>query len=258
MKSTLTSMVLTLACVPMLAAEPVTLKGSIGPYVIEVELDHDSMHNIQGRYRYEGRETWLSLSGRPYGNQVLDLTESADGEETGQFLLQVEGNGLTGYWVGAERDFPVALKTQDAVHDIFPPEPASSVGAGITGQYSVYSYWVNDWFAPNYEIGANGGSANVVELSEDEILVAFQFIVGPTYHFASFQGLAQRVGPGKYVHDRALSGGTETCRLEFSFDEAGLAISDVGNGFACQFGARAHANFDLTKVGDIAEFGDNW
>ena len=75
MKQILTSLAVTLLALPLMA-EPVPFEGTIGPYAIEVELDHDGMHNIQGRYRYAGRDAWLSLTGRPYGTQVLDLTES--------------------------------------------------------------------------------------------------------------------------------------------------------------------------------------
>jgi len=244
-----------LLCASALAAEPVTFVGAIGPYEIEMELDHDSLGNINGRYRYAGRDTWLGMIGEAFGQRALQISEYADGVETGVFYLETAEGGLSGYWVGGETTHPVVLKTDNVLAEVFPPEGQRDVSPGITGQYAVHSYWVNDWFAPGtIEIGFNGGDVNVVEFSDTEILVQFQFTVGPTYHLASFRGVAQKVDEGHYVHNEVLLGASGPCRLEFFFDETGLSISDVGNTYNCQFGARAHANFDLAKVGNVAEF----
>lgn len=99
---------------------------------------------------------------------------------------------------------------------------------------------------------------NIVELEPGTILVRFEFTVGPTYHSASFFGQARRTEEGVYVHDVVLPGADAPCRLVFRFDQTSLSIEDKGNGFSCQFGARAHANFDVLKVSDTAEFTSNW
>jgi len=99
---------------------------------------------------------------------------------------------------------------------------------------------------------------NVVELAPNIILVRFDFVVGPTYHFASFQGLASLVEGQVYVHDAILFDGGMPCRLVFRFTGTELSIEDTNSRFSCGFGARAHANFDLIKVSDTAEFDGSW
>lgn len=239
-------------------ADPVLLTGAIGPYGIEVELEHDQ-EAISGRYRYEGRDAWIDLSGEAHGQDAVALTETVDGIETGTFYLGVVAGQFEGFWSNGERDFVARLMpTSGEVSDVFAPAIVPDVGPSLTGRYGVGYHWVNDWFAPNYEIGFNGGEANVVELAPNIILVGFEFLVGPTYHFANFQGLATQTADNVFVHDAPLDGGETTCRLVFTFEEGTLEIDDIDNGFACHFGMRAHANFGLTKVSDTAEFGGDW
>lgn len=255
----LSSLLAFIVAAPPALAEPVAFSGTIGPYSIEMELDRAADGSLNGRYRYAGQDQWLTLVGEAFGRDAIQLEESSDGVQTGTFFLNSVASGFGGFWAGETSDFAVALKPYAGQADTLMQEmPRIDVDAGITGRYDVGGYWVNDWFAPNYEIGFNGGDVNVVALSNDQIFVQFEFIVGPTYHFASFKGIATRVQDQIFVHDEVLSGGTDPCRLEFSFDEGFLYITDMGNGFACQFGARAHANFDLPKVSDIAEFRDPW
>ncbi len=245
-------------CAGGAAAETVRFDGSIGPYGIEVELaDEEAV--LAGRYRYDGRDSWISLSGETFGQSAIRLEETVDGAVTGTFFLETGQGNLEGYWAGAGTDYAVQLEPiSGELGALFKDEPVEELSASLTGRYEVGYHWVNDWFAPNYEIGFNGGEANVVQLAPNVILVGFNFIVGPTYHFAGFQGLAALTSDGSFVHDAALSGGDEPCRLVFSFENGGLSIEDIDNGFACQFGARAHANFDLQKVSNTAEFSDGW
>lgn len=238
-------------------ADPVTLTGAIGPYAIEMELERE-VDDISGRYRYTGRDAWLELSGEGFDNDAMRLSEQANGVETGTFFLEFTDDGLAGFWAGGDSDYPVELTVAGDAAELryFPPE--RDLNSRLTGQYFVGGHWVNDWFAPNYEIGFNGGTLNVVEVAQGQIYVAFDFVVGPTYHIASFRGLAKQTGEGVFIHNAVLDGGSEPCRLVFTFDVTTLSVTDEDNGFACQFGMRAHANFTLDKVSDLAEFGDNW
>ncbi|MEO1240203.1 MAG: hypothetical protein AAFW64_11315 [Pseudomonadota bacterium] len=247
--------ILMLTASPAMALE---LSGAIGPYQVEMALER-SDGRLVGRYRYAGQSAWLSLTGETFGTEALRLEERDGDRVTGQFFLEHAEQGFAGFWAGDESDFAVNLTpTTGQTDEMFAPMRQSEVSPTLTGQYHVGSHWVNDWFAPNYEIGFNGGQANVVELSPGTILVAFEFVVGPTYHIATFFGQATQVDDGAYVHDAVLSGGSDPCRLEFRFYETQLTINDTGNGFACQFGARAHANFGLEKVSDTAEFDTRW
>ncbi|SMX31143.1 hypothetical protein [Octadecabacter ascidiaceicola] len=235
-------------------ADPVTFDGRIGPYDIEAELTRDA-DGLVGRYRYAGRDTWLELAGEVFAQEVMTLSEQVDGETTGTFFLEVEGEQLEGYWVNETTEFAAQLSSSSAsVASLLDPVTVPQVNSSVTGQYFVGSHWVNTMWAPNYEVAFNGGDVNVVRVSSDLIYVRFEFIVGPTYHFAFFEGFARQSDETTYIHDAVLEGSDEPCRLVFTFEEAALSIEDHDNGFACQFGMRAHANFDLIKVSDIAEF----
>lgn len=237
-----------------IVAQPVTLDGVIGPYAIDVELS-EARGALTGRYRYEGREAWIDLAGEAFGQAAARLEEQVDGEVTGRFFLETTETGFAGFWAGGDRSFPVELTVVQGTREaLFPSPETEQVNESVTGKYSYETYWVNTLFAPNYEIGFNGGDVSVVEIGPNIIFVDFQFIVGPTYHFADFQGLATLTSSGSYVHDAVLSGGDSPCRLVFTFSNGTLRIEDDDNGAACQFGARAHANFSLPKVSDVAEF----
>lgn len=244
-----------------LCAQDVSFIGTIGPYEIEAQLSRATLADAQvtGRYRYAGRSVWLTLKGEVFDRDAMEIRESAEGVETGRFFLNVEADMLTGFWAAGEVHHPAELRAEAGeIADLLPARPEVPVNPGVTGRYSVGRHWVNALFAPHYEIGFNGGAANVVEIDADRILVDFDFIVGPTYHLASFKGVARRIEAGVYAHNAVLPGGSAPCHLTFRFTAGGLSVSDHAQPFACQFGARAHANFDLTKVSDRAEFEDTW
>lgn len=240
-------------------ADTVAFDGAIGPYGIEVELTL-SEEALSGRYRYVGRDVWLDLTGETFGADIMQLDESVDGAPTGSFYLETTGAGLEGFWAGGEADHPVRLIAREkATQNLFAPSVAVEVGDWVTGRYSTTEYWINDWFAPSYEIGFNGGNVSVVKISHGEILVEFNFVVGPTYHIASFVGVATRDASGDFIFDDARGfGSDESCRLVFAFQDRTLEITDIDNGYACGFGARAHANFTLQKISDTAEFDGQW
>ncbi|HCP81136.1 MAG TPA: hypothetical protein DIT67_05950 [Octadecabacter sp.] len=235
-------------------ANPVTFDGSIGPYDIEAELTRDG-DGLVGRYRYAGRDGWLELTGEVFGQDVITLSEHVDGETTGTFFFEVIDGQLDGYWVNDTTEFAAQLTPlQSSVVELLDPVTEPQVNSSVTGRYFTGGNWVNTMWAPRYEVAFNGGDANVVSVSPDLIYVRFEFVVGPTYHFAFFQGFARRANERTYIHDAILEGSDEPCRLVFTFEDTGLSIEDNNIGYGCQFGARAHANFDLSKVSDIAEF----
>jgi len=256
-----TAVVMMGLCATEAFAEPVRMQGTIGPFDIVAELEAlgGGADLVAGRYRYAGRAAWLTLQGEVFGRQAMEIVESADGQETGRFFLNVERDALRGYWAAGETHYPVVLPlAQGALAELLPKPNVPEISPGLVGKYFVGRHWVNDWFAPNYEIGFNGGTVNVAEIDADTLLVHFDFIVGPTYHFATFRGIARRTGAQTFEHHAVLSGGSEPCHLTFRFEVGQLALSDNNGPWACQFGARAHANFTLEKISNTAEFHDQW
>lgn len=240
------------------SADLVRFDGAIGPYEIEAELQRQD-DAVTGRYRYTGRDAWLDLTGESFAQDALRLQENVGNDVTGTLYLNVGDGELVGFWAHEDTDFAAQLTpTTGDVAALFAPDLPIDVSDSLTGQYSTGGYWVNDWFAPNYEIGFNGGTVNVLQLSPDQIFVGFEFIVGPTYHFAFFRGRATQAKDGIFVHDAVGPYGDDRCRLVFHFDPNGLTIEDENNGSACGFGARAHANFSLIKTNDTAEFDGSW
>ena len=63
----------------------------------------------------------------------------------------------------------------------------------------------------------NGGTVDIIDIGYDQIFVDFEFVFGPTYHFASFRGLAQKIAPGVYEHKSRYNPEVEECHLTFTF-----------------------------------------
>lgn len=228
--------------------------GSIGPYPIEIELSAkpNTEDRVVGRYRYEGKAQWLDLVGSAYSDRILELTETLDGVETGRFFLERVAGGWQGYWVDGKREFDVQIA--GLTDRLQAPDPDPVLSDGVTGAYAVSYHFINGLWAPAYEVAFNGGTVHVAEVDADTLRVQFEFIVGPTYHFASFDGLAKRSGPRTFEHNAVLPGGDSACHLTFTFGQGTLSVSDNQNTWPCQFGVRAHANFELQKVSDTPEF----
>ena len=240
-------------CATSLAADPTLFRGTIDAYEIEVELEYrpEGEDTLQGRYRYDGKTDWLTLKGRMFDGQAVALTESWQDEETGAFFLETDADGLVGVWVAGTRDLKAQLNViRGSLSDLETPQPERSVTGDLEGTYSVAFYWVNGLFAPNYEIGFNGGEVSVTRAGEAELNIWFDFLVGPTYHIASFNGVARQTGPTTYEHNAVLDYGTKPCHLIFSFTDRALSITQKSGSFDCGFGARAHAEFDLRKISD--------
>ena len=234
-------------------AEPVRLMGRIGTYDIEVELDYvlGQDHTLAGRYRYAGKTDWLDLVGDLFGQQAAALTESWQGTETGRFFLETDAKGFVGVWVAGDKDLRVELEfVAGSLGDLVVPQDKPPVNETLFGTYSTSFYWLNEMWAPNYEIGFNGGDVVVGEAPYGDLQIRFDFVVGPTYHIASFNGRAQQIGPQKYEHNQVMEYGEEPCHLIFDFSSGALQITQHSPSFHCGFGARAHAEFELAKISD--------
>ena len=248
---------LLLLCTTPATAETIRLSGTIGTYAVEMELARDSAvpGAISGRYQYVGRDIWLTLPGMSFAAQALEMTESWRNDETGHFYLATQNGRLEGHWVNGTRDLPVTLYIKDghlgqleAPNALQPLTPSN-----IPGTYAVNWYWVNDWFAPKYEIGFNGGQAVVAAITAATLQIGFDLINGPTYHVASFRGQAQRTGPKTFTHNAILDYADAPCHLDFTFVKGRLDITQHSPSFDCGFGARAHAEFALEKVSDTVD-----
>lgn len=95
------------------AQDPVSYVGRVGNHNVEMELTTKDNKAYTGRYRFEGRQEWLLLSGELYYDrrqlnpQNLILKEYVTmntpnpltpAQSSGEFTLYVSGDSLTGYW----------------------------------------------------------------------------------------------------------------------------------------------------------------
>ena len=135
------------------AAADVAFEGQIGPFEIQLELEAREDARVSGRYRYAGRTDWLDLNGQVFDHDAIEIVERAEGKETGRFYLNVGAQDLTGFWAAGETHHPVVLRPViGAVSELLPQLEREEINAGLTGRYSVGGHWVNEWFAPNYEL----------------------------------------------------------------------------------------------------------
>lgn len=91
-------------------------EGSVdGKYKIEMTIHrHDG--NVWGSYMYLSHKSDIVLSGEWDDNNQLTLTESVDGNVTGQFIGNYGRNNFEGLWISAdgekEMPFSVTLKSR--------------------------------------------------------------------------------------------------------------------------------------------------
>lgn len=243
------------------AAQQLALKGSIGKYPIEMELSLEKTSPLEatlaGRYRYQGKTAYLDLSGALLGGGLIHLTESYEGEETGNFYLEVSENALQGTWLGGSKYHEVSL---DIVKGGIDPEDYSldrlteQTSTDMEGSYATAVYFLNDmWFSeenPSLETGFNGGVVTARDLGSGKMEFAFQLVCGPTYHLAYFRGEAEQTGPLEYTFNAPTEYGEEPCHLVFTFSEGKLSIEQKSPSWECGFGARAYADGEYQKVSD--------
>lgn len=242
-------------------ASPVKLKGKIGgKYAIEMEIDQskDKEHPIQGKYNYEGKTAFLTLKGEMYSDNVVYLDEfNKDQKNTGTFYLEYADKQWKGFWVSKEKHFTVELQVVSGDMKEFKEfdfiELQKECNSKLTGSYANDFYFINDmWLheSGNVEIGFNGGVVSVTEIHKDTLKIKFELLCGPTYHTAWFDGYAVKIGKNEYEYNQSLYGDGEACHLIFTFENKKLSITQKSSSMDCEFGARAYADGEFTKIKD--------
>lgn len=240
------------------------LKGTIGPYNIEMELWKGSGENpIEGRYRYAGKKSYLDLKGTFWAGQAFELKEYWKEKQTGEFMVDItpysqsnNGAEVSGYWNADTTIHEVKLtRISGNWNELKPyliPEIKANVSNSVEGTYAADEYWVNKYCGLcdlGYEITFNGGMVTVEEYDTDTLLIHFSFTSGPTQHSASMDKLkAARIGNGKYRGIRHYA--EEPCVLLFTFSGKEVKIEQNPVGRDCDFGARGYADFTCFKFSD--------
>lgn len=239
-------------------ADPLMLEGSIGDYSIEMEITKKNPETgvFNGRYRYIGKENYLEVKGMIFGN-CLQITESYNEAETGEFYLTIGDTLITGKWVGNSKWYDVSLKVKSGDISLIEAKSLKDYSAktndAITGSYGDEYYFVNDmWIeeGAQVEIGFNGGYAVVEELGGDSIAFQVEAVCGPTYHLAYAAGVAHKSGDFYlYKYD-------ESCEIKIKFSKKAVHFK-ANASYECGFGARAYLDHDFTKINDGVNFGEN-
>lgn len=241
-----------------LTAQTCKLKGYIGNYPIEMELENgDSTNTIKGKYNYEGKTSFLSLKGELYDN-VIYLEESYKGKPTGEFYVQrANSDTLAGKWVQETRSYDVTLvvvENDEAITYYGTDEKSATASDGVDGTYEVEWYFLNDmWFEegkPDIEVGYNGGTVVLKQLDETRIQFLVAVICGPTYHVAYASGEAFQTGdnPNEYIYTNE-----DGCEIQIILGEKEVSMSSYQQ-MECGFGARAYLEHSFTKISDEANF----
>ncbi len=234
------------------------LNGDIGGYKVEMEIssaDFDAK-TFEGRYKYKSQKNYLSIKGNNYGNCIY-IEEYYNGETTGKFFLERNGDTLSGHWHNDEKVFSVLLLISSDNKDLLKfktlEDYSAEVNERIAGTYQVDWTYINDYFVTeespfSYEIGFNGGFIVFEEAGKDSLKFELEFICGPTYHFASAQGIAVKQGD-VYVYSEDPFGWGEICKIVFKFGYKSVS-AQADNSQSCGFGARAYVDHELIKTSD--------
>jgi hypothetical protein len=268
MKNLFLALTMSVFCSSAIAQSTVNLKGNIGKYSIEMELEPsaDKNGNVKGKYRYAGKTAYMDLEGDYLSGEILYLQESWDGKVTGSFYLtHSDENTFTGKWIGTKSVMEAKLTvTSGEINDLisYTLESYSALASDeITGSYVSEYYFINDmWYTednPSLEIGFNGGVVTAQQKGADSVQVYFNLICGPTYHFAYFSGTAWKIGESKYKYRGSMDPDEEACELIFEFKSGSVDITQESSSFACGFGARAYAEGSFGKVNDKAIKGED-
>lgn len=233
----------------------IKLSGDVGGYNIEMIINSVNVDSssFEGKYKYLSQKNYLDIKGINYGSCIY-IEEFYNQKQTGSFYLERDGDSLSGYWANIVKSFPVKLKivagTKDLLNIKTELDYLSLVSNDIRGRYEVSTYFINDFFTSednqSYEIGYNGGYVDVVELGDGEIKFEFEFLCGPTYHFATGEGVAFKQDD-VYIYKEDLYQTGEFCEIIFKFGEKSLSVAAT-NSSNCDFGARAYVDHELFKV----------
>lgn len=241
-----------------LTAQTCKLKGYIGNYPIEMELENgDSINTIKGKYNYAGKTSFLTLKGDLYDN-VMHIEESYKGKTTGEFYVQrTDGDTLAGKWVQGTKSYDVTLiviENDEAIRYYGTEEKSATASDGVDGTYEVEWYFLNDmWFEegkPDIEVGYNGGTAVIKQLDDKRIQFLVEAICGPTYHFAFARGEAYQTGdnPNEYIYTNE-----DGCEIQIILGEKEVSMSSYQQ-MECGFGARAYLEHSFVKISDETNF----
>lgn len=235
----------------------IKLDGDVGGYKIEMIINsvNTDSASFEGIYKYVNQKNYLNIKGINYG-ECIYIEEYYNENKTGSFYLNREGDSFSGYWANDKKSFGVNLSVSDGNTDLLKVmtdlDYQALVSDKISGIYEVNNCFINDYFAteenPVYEIGYNGGNVSVEEIGTDSIKFVFEFICGPTYHFAFGEGVAVKQGE-VYVYKEDPYETGEYCEVVFKFGNKSLEISS-NNSMACGYGARAYVDHKLYKVKD--------
>lgn len=241
-----------------IVAQVCKLKGHVGTYPIEMELENgDSTNTIKGKYNYKGKKSFLSLKGELYDN-VMHMEESFNGKTTGEFFLQrTNGDSLGGKWVQGTKSYDVTLivvENDEAITYYGTEEKSATASDGVDGTYEVEWYFLNDmWFEegkPDIEVGFNGGTAVIKQLDDKRIQFLVEAICGPTYHFAFASGEAIQTEekPNEYIYTNE-----DGCEIQIILGEKEVSMSSYQQ-MECGFGARAYLEHSFVKISDETNF----
>ena len=244
-----------------LSAKDLTFSGEIGdfPVLMKItEIDWETGY-LSGDYHYVNKEGDFEIKGEILSDCVI-LSEFYEGENTGDFYLQLEKGYLTGKLISGNDWFNVKLKIGKsgtkklAIKTL--EDYSEACNSGITGAYLCETHFINDmWFEddkPELEIGFNGGKAIIERINKDSVEFLIEVYCGPTYHMAYAKGVAINSGVDKYT---CIYEATEedTCRIVLSFSDRSIHASAFG-GFSCGFEPRAYLDHVFTKVSDRHNF----
>ncbi|MDD4149345.1 MAG: hypothetical protein PHE33_04895 [Bacteroidales bacterium] len=237
-------------------ADSLKLIGNVGGYKIEMFIDSSDFETgeFTGKYRYLSQTNFLDIKGQNYGN-VLYIEEFYNDKQTGTFLLEVIEDKITGWWYNDTKTLKADLFIQEGNNKHLIAKNLDDYNAEcsdeISGKYEVDYYYINDYWTTeekqSYELGYGGGSAKFEEQVDGSLKFEIELICGPTYHFATAEGVAVKKDD-VYIYSESLYG-DEACEITFKFD--GKSVYAVANdGLACGFGMRAYIDHKLIKVKD--------
>lgn len=228
---------------------PLIYFGEIGNLQIEMSIVKNDFQTgkFQGKYRYNGKESYLNLSGTYY-SPCLHIEESYQNKVTGDFYLEQVGDSLIGYWKKNKKvmDVKLAYKSGDKklLSRKLPEDYTEEVSSAIEGTYESHLYFINDYWLPEeLEIGYNGAKASIKIIDEESIEINFEAICGPTYHFATGIGIAVKEGD-EYIYRNE-----DGCEIKVTFTEKTVKMI-ANSSMDCGFGARAFLDHEFLKISD--------
>lgn len=230
--------------------EPLVYKGKIGDYGVEVffESCDPISGELIGKYRYEGKQSFLSLSGE-LTPPVIYMEEYFKEDTTGYWYIEIFGDSIKGLWIGNNNAAAVNLSyssgDRSALRMKTEIDYNNEVNASLTGDYEVNIFFINDmWLSEDNlfpEIGYNGGLLTVKEKEDGNIDFVVEVVCGPTYHIAFANGLAIK-SSNKYIYKNE-----DSCSITFSFKDKKVAV-ESNSSIDCGFGARAYLSHEFIKV----------